>query len=43
MALNAITNGMWLSYLISPRSFDREEALDAVTALLRAYFPKHYA
>lgn len=43
MALNAITNGMWLSYLISPRSFDREKALDAVAALLRSYFPKHYA
>ena len=43
IALNAMTNGMWLSYLISPQSFDHERARNAVSDLLRAYFPKHYA
>lgn len=41
--LNAMTNGMWLSYLINPRSFDRQEAMSAVNDLLRSYFPKHYS
>ncbi len=43
IALTSITNGMWLSYLISPKGFDREENLDAIMDLLRRYFPKHYA
>ncbi len=42
IALTSITNGMWLSYLISPKTFDRQENLDAITDLLRRYFPKHY-
>ncbi len=43
IALTSITNGMWLSYLISPKNFDRQESLDAILDLLRRYFPKHYA
>jgi TetR/AcrR family transcriptional repressor of bet genes len=42
-ALTSMTNGMWLSYLISPRSFDRDQARRAITDLLRRYFPKHYS
>jgi TetR/AcrR family transcriptional repressor of bet genes len=42
-ALTSITNGMWLSYLISPRSFDREQAMRSITDLLRRYFPQHYS
>ena len=42
IALNAMTNGLWLSYLISPRSFDRDQASSAASDLLRSYFPKHY-
>ena len=43
IALNSITNGMWLSCLISPKTFDRDEAELAATDLLRKYFPKHYS
>ena len=42
-ALTSITNGMWLSYLISPRAFDRDHAMRAITDLLRRYFPRHYS
>ena len=42
IALTSITNGMWLSCLISPKTFDRQENLDAILDLLRRYFPKHY-
>ncbi len=42
ITLTSITNGMWLSFLISPKTFDREENLDAINDLLRRYFPKHY-
>jgi TetR/AcrR family transcriptional repressor of bet genes len=42
-ALTSMTNGMWLSYLISPRSFDREQAMRSITDLLRRYFPQHYS
>ena len=43
IALTSITNGMWLSFLISPKNFDRQENLDAIVDLLRRYFPRHYA
>jgi len=43
IALNSITNGMWLSYLISPGTFDRSEAMAALTDLLHRYFPKHFS
>ncbi|MDJ0710880.1 MAG: TetR/AcrR family transcriptional regulator [Woeseiaceae bacterium] len=42
IALTSMTNGMWLSYLISPKHFDRQENLEAIVDLLRRYFPKHY-
>lgn len=42
-ALTSMTNGMWLSYLLSPRSFDRDRAMRAITDLLRRYFPQHYS
>jgi len=43
IALNSITNGMWLSYLVSPKTFDRDEAMTALTDLLHRYFPKHFS
>ena len=42
-ALTSMTNGMWLSYLLSPRSFNRDQAMRAITDLLRRYFPQHYS
>ena len=41
-ALTSITNGLWLSCLISPQSWDRHKAMDAVMTYLRSVFPKHY-
>ena len=41
-ALSSMTDGLWLSYLVSPRGFDRDVALDAVYSYLRAVFPDHY-
>ncbi len=43
IALNSITNGMWLSYLVSPKTFDRGEAMTALTDLLHRYFPEHFS
>jgi TetR/AcrR family transcriptional repressor of bet genes len=43
IALTSMTNGMWLSYLINPRTFDRDEAMTAITDLLRRYFPRHFS
>ena len=43
IVFNSMTNGMWLSYLISPRSFDRQIATEAIGDLLRSYFPKHFS
>ncbi len=43
IALTSMTNGMWLSCLISPRTFDRDQARQAITGLLCRYFPKHYS
>jgi hypothetical protein len=34
---------MWLSYLVSPATFNRGEAMAALTDLLRRYFPKHFS
>ena len=42
IAITSITNGMWLSFLISPKNFDRQQNLGAIVDLLRRYFPKHY-
>ena len=43
IVFNAMTNGMWLSYLIGPRSFDRQVATNAIRDLLHSYFPKHFS
>ncbi len=43
IVLNSATNGMWLSYLVSPATFNRGEAMAALTDLLRRYFPKHFS
>ncbi len=43
MGLTSMTNGLWLSCLISPSTFDRHEAMDAVNAYLQNVFPKHYS
>jgi TetR/AcrR family transcriptional repressor of bet genes len=40
--LTSVTNGMWLSYLISPRRFDRQNATNAVDEYLCSIFPKHF-
>jgi len=41
-ALNSMTNGMWLSYLISPKHFDRTTAMSAIDEYLHHVFPKHF-
>ena len=41
-ALTSMTNGFWLSCLISPQSWSRAEAMEGVMSYLRALFPKHY-
>jgi len=41
-ALSSLTDGLWLSCLINPKSFDRDEALKSVYSYLRAIFPGHY-
>jgi len=40
--LSALTNGLWLSCLISPKNWDRHAALESVTGYLKSVFPKHY-
>jgi len=41
-ALTSMTNGLWLSCLLSPQSWDRQLATDAVTSYLQNVFPKHF-
>ena len=41
-ALSSMTDGLWLACLVSPKTFDRDEAMDAVYSYLRAVFPDHY-
>ena len=41
-ALSSMTDGLWLSCLISPKSWDRQIARDAIHGYLRAVFPKHF-
>ena len=43
IALTSVTNGMWLSCLVSPKTFDSQQAMDAVMGLLHSYFPKHFS
>ncbi|MDH3532014.1 MAG: TetR/AcrR family transcriptional regulator [Gammaproteobacteria bacterium] len=42
-ALTSMTNGLWLTCLISPQTWDRHEAMDAVMSYLRSVFPKHFS
>jgi TetR/AcrR family transcriptional repressor of bet genes len=41
-ALTSMTNGLWLSCLISPQTWDRHAAMDAVLSYLQSVFPKHF-
>lgn len=41
-ALTSMTNGFWLSCLISPQNWSRAEAMDAIMSYLHSLFPKHY-
>ena len=40
-ALCALTDGLWLSYLLAPESFDRAEARAVCYDYLAAVFPRH--
>ena len=40
--LAAMTNGLWLSCLIGPKAWDRNEADAAIMCYLRNVFPKHF-
>ena len=42
-ALSSMTDGFWLSCLISPKNFDRQVARTAVRQYLKTTFPKHYS
>ncbi len=41
-ALAAMINGLWLSCLVSPQTWDRSKAMDVVMGYLRGIFPKHF-
>ena len=41
-ALTSMTNGLWLSCLITPQTWDRKKAMDGILSYLRNVFPKHY-
>ena len=43
LTLTSMTNGMWLSCLISSQTWDRHEAMDAVRDYLASIFPQHFA
>jgi TetR/AcrR family transcriptional repressor of bet genes len=40
--LSSLTDGLWLSCLINPKSFDRNAALRCVYSYLCFVFPEHY-
>ncbi|MDP6994374.1 MAG: TetR family transcriptional regulator C-terminal domain-containing protein [Woeseiaceae bacterium] len=40
--LSSLTDGMWLSCLMNPGSFDRQQALDTIRHYLQAVFPDRY-
>lgn len=42
VALNAMTDGMWLDLQIQPRDFDREEAKRAIEMFLGKLFPNEF-
>ena len=41
-ALMSMTNGLWLSCLVSPQDWNRQTAMDAIMSYLTNVFPKHY-
>jgi TetR/AcrR family transcriptional repressor of bet genes len=41
-ALSSMTDGMWLSCLVNPKSFDSKAAQRAVRSYLAAIFPRHF-
>ena len=43
MALTSMTNGMWLSCLISPQTWNRHEAMQTVRNYLASVFPQHFS
>ena len=40
--LTSLTDGLWLSCLINPKSFDRKAALRCIYSYLCVVFPEHY-
>ena len=42
MALTSMTNGLWLSCLVSPQEWNRHAALAAVNSYLANVFPRHF-
>ncbi len=40
--LTSMTNGLWLSCLVSPKLFNRRKAMDSIDEYLRCVFPKHF-
>lgn len=42
VALNAMTDGMWLDLQIQPRDFDREKAKEAIGMFLSKLFPDEF-
>jgi TetR/AcrR family transcriptional regulator, transcriptional repressor of bet genes len=41
-ALTSMTNGLWLSCLVSPQLWNRHEAMQAVMSYLCSVFPQHF-
>lgn len=41
-AVASLTNGNWLSCLISPQTWTREDALEITMSYLRGVFPQHF-
>ena len=42
-ALASMTNGLWLSCLISPQTWERDKARDAIMSYMRGVFPRHFS
>lgn len=41
-ALSSLTDGLWLTFLINPKSIDRRQAMNCVLSYLKVVFPDHY-
>ena len=41
-ALTSMTNGLWLSCLVSPQEFNRDVAMHAIMSYLSNVFPRHF-